>query len=170
MKWLSSVKPTELIVLTRWVGKTQQPCSLSSMVRPITCPPSSSQKRTRAIKGGPRFFPKRVTDNLWRSTEVNMVSITQKALEALKLSEISVSRRFRNASDETRSAMIVLLAYSQGKRRIAELRRVLPLSLDSLLSAKYLAQKRGWLTDTGALTAAGQKTIRTLRREGRKFL
>lgn len=127
-----------------------------------------SEKNTGNRRWAP-LFPKRVTDNLWRSTEVNMGSITKKALEALKLSDISRSRRFQKASDETKSAMIVLLAYSQGKRRIAELRRVLPLSLDSLLSAKYLAQKRGWLTDTGALTAAGQKTIRTLRREGRKL-
>ena len=127
-----------------------------------------SEKNTGNRRWAP-LFPKRVTDNLWRSTEVNMGSITKKALEALKLSEISRSRRFQKASDETKSAMIVLLAYSQGKRRIAELRRVLPLSLDSLLSAKYLAQKRGWLTDTGALTTAGQKTIRTLRREGRKL-
>ncbi|QHA81538.1 hypothetical protein E3Z27_07485 [Pseudomonas mediterranea] len=127
-----------------------------------------SEKNTGNRRWAP-LFPKRVTDNLWRSTEVNMGSITQKALEALNLSDISRSRRFQKASDETKSAMIVLLAYSQGKRRIAELRRVLPLSLDSLLSAKYLAQKRGWLTDTGALTAAGQKTIRTLRREGRKL-
>lgn len=127
-----------------------------------------SEKNTGNKRWAP-LFPKRVTDNLWRSTEVNMGSITKKALEALKLSDISRSRRFQKASDETKSAMIVLLAYSQGKRRIAELRRVLPLSLDSLISAKYLAQKRGWLTDTGALTTAGQKTIRTLRREGRKL-
>ncbi|UDU83197.1 hypothetical protein [Pseudomonas sp. HN2-3] len=127
-----------------------------------------SEKNTGNRRWAP-LFPKRVTDNLWQSTEIKMGSVTKKALEALQLSEISRSLRFQRAPDETKSAMIVLLAYSQGKRRIAELRRVLPLSLDSLLSAKYLAQKRGWLTDTGALTAAGQKTIRTLRREGRKL-
>ncbi|MGX1181552.1 hypothetical protein AB7M31_004620 [Pseudomonas sp. IAP-CY TE4608] len=127
-----------------------------------------SEKNTGNRRWAP-LFPKRVTDNLWQSTRINMGSVTKKALEALKLSEISRSRRFQKARDETKSAMIVLLAYSQGKRRIAELRRVLPLSIDSLIGAKYLAQKRGWLTDTGALTAAGQKTIRTLRREGRKL-
>ncbi len=128
-----------------------------------------SEKNTGNRRWAP-LFPKRVTDNLWLSTKINMSGITNKALEALKLSEVAKSRRFRNASDETKSAMIVLLAYSQGKRRIAELRRVLALSLDSLISAKYLAQKRGWVTATGALTLAGQKTIRTLRRDGRKLL
>lgn len=127
-----------------------------------------SEKNTGNRRWAP-LFPKRVTDNLWQSTRINMSSVTKKALEALKLSEISRSRRFQKARDETKSAMIVLLAYSQGKRRIAELRRVLPLSIDSLIGAKYLAQKRGWLTDTGALTAAGQKTIRTLRRDVRKL-
>lgn len=127
-----------------------------------------SEKNTGTTRWAP-LFPKRVTQNLWQSPQINMGSIIRNALDALKLNEISKSPRFQNTSDENKSAIIILLAHSQGRRRIAELRRVLPLSLDSLISVKDRAIRRGWITETGALTLAGHKAIRFLRRQGRKF-
>lgn len=128
-----------------------------------------SEKNRGSRKWAP-LFPKRVTDILWQSTEVNMTSTTISALGRLNLSEISCSPRFKRATDQNKSAIILLLAHSLGKRRLAELRQVLPVSLDSILGARQRAVTRGWITETGALTLAGHKVIRLLRREGRKFL
>ncbi|HDS1818188.1 MULTISPECIES: hypothetical protein [Pseudomonas] len=128
-----------------------------------------SSKTTGAKKWAP-LFPKRVTETLWRSTEVDMKKVIRHALDELNAPEISKSYRFQRSSDQSKSAIIILLAHSQGKRRIAELRRVLPLSLDALIAAKDRAVKRGWLTQTGALTLAGHRAIRYLRRQGKKFL
>jgi len=127
-----------------------------------------SEKSKGSKKWAP-LFPKRVTESLWQSTQVDVTKVTLNALDELNLSEISKSPRFQKSSDQNKSAIIILLAHSQGRRRVAELRRVLPLSLDTLISAKDRAVSRGWLTKTGALTLAGHKAIRLLRREGRKI-
>lgn len=97
-----------------------------------------------------------------------MSEVISHALDELNIPEISKSPRFRRSNTKDKSAFIILLAHAQGKRRLAELRRVLPLSLDVLISAKDRAVSRGWLTRSGALTLAGHKAIRLLRRQGRK--
>lgn len=118
------------------------------------------------------LFPKRVTDVLQQSAQLiqsRMARLFRNALNSLQASEVEHSLRFKRSDDQSKSAVIVLLAHAEGKRRIAELRRILPLSLDTLIHAKELAVRRGWLTHSGALTLAGYKAIRLLRRQGRQF-
>ncbi|MBG5709151.1 hypothetical protein I5E62_30720, partial [Pseudomonas aeruginosa] len=91
----------------------------------------------------------------------------RKALR-VKSADFAKSGSLFQSFPKDKSAFIILLAHAQGKRRLAELRRVLPLSLDVLISAKDRAVSRGWLTRSGALTLAGHKAIRLLRRQGRK--
>lgn len=136
---------------------------------PNNMPAIFVSEKTRGSKKWAPLFHKRVTEGLWRSTEVDITRVIRHALDELNLPEISKSPRFQRSSDESKSAIIILLAHSQGKRRVAELRRVLPLSLDTLISAKDRAIERGWLTKTGALTLAGHKAIRFLHRQGKKF-
>lgn len=124
--------------------------------------------KSRGAKKWTPLFPKRVTETLWRTAEVDMSEVISHALDELNIPEISKSPRFRRSNTKDKSAFIILLAHAQGKRRLAELRRVLPLSLDVLISAKDRAVSRGWLTRSGALTLAGHKAIRLLRRQGRK--
>ncbi|WP_256572594.1 MULTISPECIES: hypothetical protein [unclassified Pseudomonas] len=124
--------------------------------------------KSRGAKKWTPLFPKRVTENLWRTAEVDMSEVISHALDELNIPEISKSPRFRKSNTKNKSAFIILLAHAQGKRRLAELRRVLPLSLDVLISAKDRAVSRGWLTRSGALTLAGHRAIRLLRRQGRK--
>lgn len=135
---------------------------------PNNMPAIFVSEKTRGLKKWAPLFPKRVTENLWGSTELDMARVIRNALGELDLPEIAKAPGFRKASEQNKSAIIILLAHAQGKRRIAELRRVLPLSLDTIISAKDRAVSRGWLTTTGALTLTGLKTIRLLRRAGRK--
>ncbi|WP_231387753.1 hypothetical protein [Pseudomonas nitroreducens] len=137
---------------------------------PNNMPAIFVSEKNRGSKKWAPLFPKRVTDSLWQSTQVSMTHATVEALHRLNLPEISKSPRFKRASDQNKSSIIILLAHSLGKRRLAQLRQVLPVSLDSILSAKQRAVTRGWITETGALTLAGHKSIRLFRREGRKFL
>lgn len=125
--------------------------------------------KTRGSRKWASLFPKRVTENLWPSAQINPDCAIRNALDELNFSEISKSPRFKRYTDQNKSAMIILLAHSRGKRKLAELRRVLPLSIDSLLSARARAIRRGWLTNSGALTLAGHKAIRFLHRQGKKF-
>lgn len=136
---------------------------------PNNMPAIFVSEKTRGSKKWAPLFPKRVTESLWKSTEVDMTKVIRRALDELNAPEILKSPRFQRSSDESKSAIIILLAHSQGKRRVAELRRVLPLSLDALISAKDRAVSMGWLTKTGALTLAGHKAIRFLHRQGKKF-
>lgn len=136
---------------------------------PNNMPAIFVSEKTRGRKKWAPLFPKRVTDNLWQSTQVNMASVISNALHQLDLPEISRSPTFKRASEQNKNATIILLAHSQSRRRISELRQVLPLSLDTIISAIERAVTRGWITKSGALTLAGQKRIRLLRREGRKF-
>lgn len=137
---------------------------------PNNMPAIFISEKNRGSKKWAPLFPKRVTENLWQSPQINIGSIVKNALADLNVPEISKSARFQRSSDESKYAIITLLAHAQGKRRVAELRRVLPLSLDAVISAKDRAVKRGWLTQTGALTLAGHRAIRYLRRQGKKFL
>lgn len=136
---------------------------------PNNMPAIFVKDKTRGSKKWAPLFPNRVTENLWQSSQINMGNIISNALNELNLPEFSTSPRFKRYTDQNKSAMIILLAHSQGKRRLAELRRVLPLSIDSLISARDRAIRRGWLTNTGALTLAGHKAIRFLRRQGKQF-
>lgn len=114
------------------------------------------------------LFPKRITENLWRSAEVDTSELISHSLKELNIPEIAKSPSFLRSTAKSKLALIILLAHAQGKRRLADLRRVLPLPLDILISAKERAVNRGWLTQSGALTLAGQKAIRLLLRQGRK--
>ena len=139
---------------------------------PNNMPAIFISEKNRGKRRWAPLFPKRVTDVLRQSaqlTQTNMDGQLSDALNSLQASEIAQSPRFKRSNDQSKSAIIVLLAHSQGKRRIAELRRVLPLSLDTLIHAIDRAVRRGWLTNSGALTLAGHKAIRFLRRQGRKF-
>lgn len=136
---------------------------------PNNMPAIFVSEKNRGSKKWAPLFPKRVTEGFWQSTQVDITNLIGNALNQLNMPEISESPRFQRASDQKKSAIIILLSHSQGKRRVAELRRVLPISLDSLISAKNRAIKQGWITETGALTLAGYKAIRFLRRQGRKF-
>ncbi len=127
-----------------------------------------SEKRKGAKRWAP-LFPKRVTEYYWKSSDVDVAPLIIKALEALRLPEIQGAPSFQRASNSLRVAVIILLAFSQKKRGAADLRRLLPLSLDTLVLAKDRAIKRGWITVQGALTLAGRKQIRMLQRQGAKF-
>lgn len=139
---------------------------------PNNMPAIFISEKNRGKRRWAPLFPKRVTDVLHQSaqvTQINLDSLFSNALNSLQANEIAQSPRFKRSNDQSKSAIIVLLAHSQGKRRIAELRRVLPLSLDTLIHATDRAVRRGWITNSGALTLAGHKAIRFLRRQGRKF-
>lgn len=136
---------------------------------PNNMPAIFVSEKNKGLKKWAPLFPKRVTDSLWQSTQVSITQVAIEALHRLNLPEILNSPRFKRASDQNKSAIIILLAHSLGKRRVAQLRQVLPVSLDSILRAKQRAVARGWITETGALTLAGHKSIRLFRREGRKF-
>jgi hypothetical protein len=139
---------------------------------PNNMPAIFISEKNRGKRRWAPLFPKRVTDVLRQSaqlTQTNMDVLFSTALNSLQAIEIAQSPRFKRSNDQSKSAIIVLLAHSQGKRRIAELRRILPLSLDTLIHATDRAVRRGWLTNSGALTLAGHKAIRFLRRQGKKF-
>ncbi|RON80768.1 hypothetical protein [Pseudomonas fluorescens] len=136
---------------------------------PNNMPAIFVSEKNRGAKRWAPLFPKRVTEYYWRSTDVDMAPVITNALEALRMPEIQGAPSFRRASNTLKLAVITLLAFSQKKRRAADLRRLLPLSLDTLLLAKDRAVKRAWITAEGALTLAGRKQIRMLRRQGAKF-
>ncbi len=136
---------------------------------PNNMPAIFVSEKNRGAKRWAPLFPKRVTEYYWRSTEVDVAPLILKALDALGLPEIQSAPSFKRAGNPFKLAVIVLLAFSLKKKQAADLRRLLPLSLDLLLLAKDRAVKRGWITAQGALTLAGRKYMRMLRREGAKF-
>lgn len=136
---------------------------------PNNMPAIFVSEKNRGAKRWAPLFPKRVTELYWRSTEIDQAPLILKALDALGVPEIQGAPSFRRAGNPHKLAVIVLLAFSQKKRQAADLRRLLPLSLDTLVLARERAVKRGWITAQGALTLSGRRYLRMLRREGAKF-
>lgn len=136
---------------------------------PNNMPAIFVSEKSRGAKRWAALFPKRVTEYYWGSSDGDVAPLTIKALEALGVPEIQGAPSFQRASNTLKLAVIILLAFSRKKRRVADLRRLLPLSLDTLLLAIGRAVKRDWITAQGALTLAGRKQIRMLRRQGAKF-
>ncbi|HCF7181954.1 TPA: hypothetical protein NIJ36_001923 [Pseudomonas aeruginosa] len=135
---------------------------------PNNMPAIFVSEKNRGAKRWAALFPKRVTEIFWGAENDDEAPLITAALEALGLPEIQSAPSFRRAGNKVKLAVIILLAFSQKKRRVADIRRLLPLSLDTLLHAINNAVRRDWVTAHGALTLSGRKRLRMLKRQGAK--
>ncbi|MFN3770333.1 MAG: hypothetical protein ACK4TD_18370 [Ectopseudomonas guguanensis] len=135
---------------------------------PNNMPAIFVSEKNRGAKRWAALFPKRVTEVFWGTESGDEAPLITAALEALGLPEIRNAPSFRRAENKVKLATIILLAFSQKKKRVADVRRLLPLSLDTLLHAINNAVRRDWVTAHGALTLSGRKRLRMLKRQGAK--